>query len=246
MIALREAFSLPPIWREGRSTLEAASLLRDPVWRGDGVPHGDGAPVLLVCGFLAGDDSLGLMARWLKRIGHHPVRSGIRWNVGCLGAAVDRLEQRLEETAVRHGSRVAVVGQSRGGCMARVLAVRRPDLVSRVVTLGSPLRDPLDVHPALWAHVHAVGLLGTLGVPGLFTAGCRSGPCCAAATTEMTAPLPDGVALTSVWSRSDGIVRRRACLDPHADLVEVRASHIGMAAHPDVYRAVAAALGPAA
>lgn len=246
MVALPEALSLPPIWREGRTALETASLLRDPVWRGDGVPHGDGEPVLLVCGFLAGDESLRLMAGWLRRIGHHPVRSGIRWNVACTGAAVDRLEQRLEETAARHGSRVAIVGQSRGGCMARALAVRRPELVSRVVTLGSPLLDPLDVHPAVWAQVHAVGILGTLGVPGLFTSGCKAGPCCAPANAAMTAPLPDGVPLTSVWSRSDGIVRWRACLDPEADLVEVRASHIGMAAHPEVYRAVAGALAPAA
>jgi pimeloyl-ACP methyl ester carboxylesterase len=244
MVALPEALSLPPIWREGRTALETASLFRDPVWWGDGIPHGDGAPALLICGFLAGDDSLRLLAGWLKRIGHRPVRSRIRWNVGCLGTGVDRLEQRLEQTAELHGSRIALVGQSRGGCMARALAVRRPDLVSRVVTLGSPLLDPLAIHPAVWAQVHAVGLLGTLGVPGLFSSGCKAGPCCARANAEVAAPLPDGVALTSVWSRSDGIVRWRACLDPQADLVEVRASHIGMAAHPGVYRAVARALAP--
>ena len=242
MPGLADALSPPPIWREGRTALEAAALFRDPVWRGNGVPHGDGGPVLLVCGFMAGDDSLGLMARWLKRIGHRPVRAGIRWNVACTGAAVDRLEARVEQTAERHGAPVALVGQSRGGCMARALAVRRADLVSRVVTLGAPLLDPLDVHPAVWAQVHAFGLLGTLGVPGLFTSRCKAGPCCAPANAAMTAPLPDGVELTTVWSRSDGIVRWRSCLDPQAEQVEVRASHIGMAAHPDVYRAVARAI----
>jgi pimeloyl-ACP methyl ester carboxylesterase len=242
---LADALSLPPIWREGRTPLEAAALFRDPVWRGNGVPRGDGGPVLLVCGFLAGDNSLGLMARWLKRIGHGPVRAGIRWNVGCTGAAVDRLEERLELTAERHGAPVAIVGQSRGGCMARALGVRRPDLVDRVVTLGAPLLDPLDVHPAVWAQVHAFGLLGSLGVPGLFTSGCRAGPCCATANAAMTAPLADGVQLTTIYSRSDGIVGWRSCVDPQAEQVEVRASHIGMAAHPAVYRAVARAIAPA-
>ena len=37
---------------------ELSALLRDPVFRGRGVPHGDGRPVLLVPGFLSGDWAL--------------------------------------------------------------------------------------------------------------------------------------------------------------------------------------------
>jgi hypothetical protein len=51
------------------------------------------------------------------------------------------------------------------------------------------------------------------------------------------------VGFVSVYSRSDGIVNWRSCLDPVADQhVEVRSSHCGMAVHPGVYRAVADAL----
>ena len=39
-----------------------------------------------------------------------------------------------------------------------------------------------------------------------------------------------------MYSRSDGIVDWRACLDPHAELVEVDSSHCGMSVHPQVYR----------
>ena len=46
-----------------------ASLARDPVGYGVGVPRGDGRPVLMIPGFTAGDWSLGTMARWLGRIG---------------------------------------------------------------------------------------------------------------------------------------------------------------------------------
>ena len=52
----------------------------------------------------------------------------------------------------------------------------------------------------------------------------------------------------SIYSRRDGIVDWRACLDPGAENVEVNASHIGMAAHAGTYEAIAAALrqvGPA-
>ncbi|MDQ5807584.1 MAG: hypothetical protein M3320_02810, partial [Actinomycetota bacterium] len=101
-----------PIWREGRVALESAALRRDPVFRGEGVPHGDGTPVLLVPGFLAGDPSLATMAGWLKRIGHRPCRARMRVNVDCATRALDRLEEEAEALAGRHGRRVAVVGQS--------------------------------------------------------------------------------------------------------------------------------------
>src|SRR5215204_1478494 len=66
----------PPLWREARFGLEAAALLRDPIFRGDGITDGRGRPVLLIPGFLAGDGSLSMMAGWLKRTGYRPRRAG--------------------------------------------------------------------------------------------------------------------------------------------------------------------------
>ena len=87
--------SQPPIWREGRIGLEAAALLRHPIFRGEGMQDAGGRPVLLIPGFLAGDDSLGLMTRWLRRTGHHTRKAGIRSNVDCSEAAAVRLEERV-------------------------------------------------------------------------------------------------------------------------------------------------------
>src|SRR5947208_16949444 len=126
----RSLFALPPIWREGRIGLEAAALMRHPLYRGEGVEHADGQPVMLIPGFLAGDDSLGIMTRWLRRTGHHTRKAGIRSNVACSAVAVERLEERIEELAESSGHRVAIVGQSRGGNLAKVLAVRHPPLAS--------------------------------------------------------------------------------------------------------------------
>ena len=232
----------PPLWREGRVGLEAARLLRDPVFGGRGVADGRGQPVLLIPGFLAGDDSLGLMTRWLRRTGHHTRKAGMRSNVGCSGGAIQVIEERLEELVESRGRRAAVVGQSRGGSFAKVVAHRRPDLVSGIVTLGTPQTDPLAIHPLVRAQLIAVGLLGTLGVPGLFNRGCLNGECCEEFWDLMAKPLPRRVGFVSIYSRSDGIVDWRACLDPGAEHVEVEASHIGMAVNADAYRAIAAAL----
>jgi triacylglycerol lipase len=239
---LPSPFSQPPIWREGRLGLEVASLLRDPVFHGEGVSDGKGQPVLLIPGFLAGDDSLGVMTGWLRRTGHNTRKAGMRFNIDCSEAAVTRLEERVEVMAECREQKVAIVGQSRGGNFARVIAVRRPDLVSGIVTLGSPQLDPLAVHPLVRVPVMAVGALGTLGAPGLFRHSCRAGRCCESFWDDMQADFPSGVGYVSIYSRSDGIVDWHACLDPAADHVEIQASHCGMAVSGQAYRATAEAL----
>lgn len=222
--------------------LELAALLRHPIFRGEGVTDGAGQPVMLIPGFLAGDDSLGLMARWLKGTGHHPSRAGIRMNVACSGAAIERLEVRLEELVRRQGARAAVIGHSRGGSFARVLAHRRPDLVSGVVMLGCAQGEPLAVHPLVGAQIRAVAALGRLRLPGLFSHACLEGDCCRDFWEAFGAPPRRGVGYVSVYSRTDGIVRWEACLDEDIDLVEVQSSHCGMAVHPEVFSVVADSL----
>jgi pimeloyl-ACP methyl ester carboxylesterase len=241
--ALSSLGGRPPLWREARIGLEAAALLRDPIFRGDGMADGRGRPVLLIPGFLAGDGSLTPMARWLKRAGYRPNRAGIVSNVDCAAALMPRLEQRLERLVALQGRPAAIVGQSRGGTLAKVLAHRRPELVSGVIALGSPQIDPLAVHPVVRLQVEAVSRLGSLGAPGLFKRSCLDGDCCASFWEALAGPLADDVPLVSVYSKSDGIVDWRSCLDPDATtLVEIRASHCGMAVSPSAWRAVAKGL----
>ena len=233
---------VPPLWRESRVALEAARLFRSPVWRGDGVPAGNGRPVLLVPGFMAGDGSLGTMTRWLRANGYWTSRAGIRANVGCSQTACERLEQKAEALAERTGDKVAIIGQSRGGVLARVVAYRRPDLVSGIVTLGAPTVSMLKVHPLVLLNVGLVGALGTGRVPGLMSLSCLRGACCEPFRTDLPAEFPAGVGYVSAYSRSDGIVDWHACLDPAAEHVEVHASHCGMAVSEQVYRLLAGAL----
>jgi triacylglycerol lipase len=233
----------PPLWREARIGLEAAALVRDPIFRGDGVADGRGRPVLLIPGFLAGDGSLSMMAGWLKRTGHRPSRAGILSNVNCAGVLMPRLERRLEQLVELQGQPAAIVGQSRGGTLAKVLAHRRPELVCGVVALGSPQVKPLAVHPLVRLQVEAVSRLGSLGAPGLFKRSCLDGECCSSFWDDLARPLPPNVPLVSVYSKSDGVVDWRSCLDPDAtELIEIRASHCGMAVSRSAWRAVADAL----
>jgi triacylglycerol lipase len=194
---------------------------------------------MLIPGFMAGDQSLTRMAVWLRTGGFVLARSGIRWNSGCMESTVESVERRLEAAVERTGKRALVVGQSRGGSIGRALAVLRPDLIDSLVTLGSPLRDQLAVKPRVWPSIATVGVLGTLGVPGLFSLRCMNGDCCARTREAVTAPFPRDIRFVSVYSPSDEVVRWEACLDPAAVQVEVDVSHIGMGMSREVWTAVA-------
>ena len=84
--------------------------------------------------------------------------------------------------------------------------------------------------------------LSRAGVPGLMSEDCVAGACARQSFEESRAPIPRRRGFTAVYSRRDGIVDWRACIDPMAVPVEVSTSHIGMAIDPRVIDHVVAAL----
>jgi pimeloyl-ACP methyl ester carboxylesterase len=222
---------------------EAAALMRHPVWHGEGVPDGRRLPVMLVPGFLAGDPSLTVLKRWLRARNYWTCTSQIRFNVDCTRMAVERLERRLVEFTDRMGRPTAIVGQSRGGIFAKLMAMRQPDRVCGIVTLGSPNVDHLAVNPLVAQQVRLVAALGSAGVPGVFRDDCLEGECAQKLADWLAQPFPAHVPYVSVYSRSDWVVDWRACVDPDADNVELDSSHAGMSVHPRIYKLLGERLG---
>lgn len=220
---------------EARLHLELGRLLLSATWRGEDVPHGEGEPVLLVPGFLAGDLSLAVLYDWLRRIGHRSYRSGIVWNVDCSEAAVRRLARRLEEVADRAGAPVTLVGHSRGGLLSRALAARRPELVRRVVTLGSPLASQLDASVLTLAAVSGARVAQNLARP--HRPHCLTVRCPCAFSADLVAPAAPPV--VAIWTAQDGIVRPSSCRPDDAECHEVRGSHVGLGVNVEVYRRLA-------
>jgi len=208
---------------------EFSSLLRDPVFRGRGVPPGDGRPVLLVPGFLAGDWALRIMEGWLRRIGYGVYLSGILLNIQHSERMLSGLRRKVSEIEKENDARVSLVGHSRGGLLAKVLAQRRPQIVEQVIGLGSPLADWTDL--AALTH-HAVGFVRTanelaygrrLNAEGRFTYDLK------------LAPL---VPTTSIYTRTDDVVNFRSCLRPDIPAMPVWGTHNGLVVNPEVFRLV--------
>ena len=142
------ADEVPPPCRSGSGDGAAGldPLRFSAVYCGTGVPHGAGAPVLLVPGFLASDWYLLEMFHWLRRIGYRPYLSRIGRNADCLDVLVGRLFETIEGARAETGRPVHLIGHSLGGMLARSVALRRPAAVASVITLGSPFRG-IRPHP---------------------------------------------------------------------------------------------------
>jgi triacylglycerol lipase len=199
-------------------------------------------PVVLVPGFLAGDGTLGLMSRHLRGLGYRTYRSTMHANVGCTRAASEALERRIAKIAAKRGRKVTVVGHSLGGLLARGLAGRRPDLIDGIITLGSPILAPGAAHPILLFDLLVVTRLQRAGLGAMMGEDCTSGDCARESWEQSQVPLASEVRFTSVFSRRDGIIDWRSCLDPAAKTVEVATSHLGMAFDPTVLDVVAETL----
>jgi len=206
---------------------ELAALLRDPVFRGRGVRHGDGRSVLLVPGFLSGDWSLTVMQGWLERIGYKPYMSGINLNVRASEHVLAGLRRRLAEVQATDPSRVTIIGHSRGGLLGKVLAQRRPDAVEQVITLGSPLADQSDITRLTQAAVGVVRAANEIG----FGLRLRS-----EGRFAYDLPQPPVVPTTSIYTRSDDVVNFRSCIRPDIPSIAVWGSHNGLVINPEVYR----------
>jgi triacylglycerol lipase len=234
------AFHLPTT-RESRETTARETVERHPVWAEPPL-DAHGLPVVLVGGLAGTAGQLRLLEEWLTRLNCHVRIAATGSGVDCGERTVARVTEQVTALVEERGQRCLLIGHSRGGQFARVIGVRRPELVQGLVVLGCPLNRMLGVHPRLKAEVALLGLAGTLGLPGLLRPSCLWGVCCRRLRDDLETPFPDGVPFLSLFSKQDRTVAWRNSLDPGARHREVSATHSGLLTAPDVYEAIAAEL----
>ncbi len=209
---------------EGRAVFEwAAWGLSWPLLKRT-APRGDGHPVMVFPGLVAGDSSTWPMRRFLDELGYasYPWEQGL--NVGPRPDVVRRLVDRLHQIEDRHGESVSLIGWSLGGAMARALAAQHEAKVRSVITLGSPLQGNPRAN-------HAWRLFE-------FVSGFRVDDPELHAQRELLPQVPT----TAILSRSDGVVAWQTSLaeeHPLFESIQVPASHLGMGANPLVLWAIA-------
>jgi len=124
------------------------------------------------------------------------------------------------------GRKVSIVGWSLGGIYARDLALQLPDMVRSVITLGSPFASDIRATNATRLYELVSGE-SVDDIPDIREA--------------IAGDLP--VPVTSIYSRTDGVVNWRTSLlrpSATAENIEVHlASHIGLGVNPAAFWAMA-------
>lgn len=182
---------------------------------------GKGRPVMVIPGLLASDRSTVVMRRMLKAHGFRAYGWGLGVNAGVRTDLLERAEEQLEHAA-RKG-KVTLIGWSLGGLYAREIAKRRPELVERVLTLGSPFSGDIRANNA-WRLYEMVNDHKVDNPP-------------IDARVHEKPPVPT----IALWSRRDGIVAP-ACARGRPEecdrAIEVDCTHIGFMAEPCALNAV--------
>ena len=189
------------------------------------LPRGAGEPVLVLPGFGFGDASTWMLRTYLRRLGYDARGWGLGINAGHVPSLLPVAVRLVEVLSAERRQRVRLIGWSLGGYLGREAARERPELVSSVIMLGSPVVGGPK-------YTVAAGLLRRRGVD------------LDAIEVEVAErnmrPLP--VPIISIYSRADGVVAWEACIDvtsARAENIEVRASHVGLGFSPDVYAIIA-------
>jgi triacylglycerol lipase len=233
-------------WTEALFGAEILILHATPVYYGLGVPHGDGAAVIIIPGFLGTDLYLTELHAWLGRIGYRPYFSGIGLNAECPNLLIQRrLNQTIDKALAETRRQVHLIGHSLGGVIARSAAGQRSKDVASVITLAAPIRGTV-AHRGVLNAAEAVRLRileehGPSVLPD-----CYTGRCTCNFLGSLRRKIPDAMLETAIYTRQDGIVDWRYCMtmDPQKD-VEIPGTHIGMAFNPAAYAVVAERLAKA-
>ena len=101
--------------------------------------EGKGQPVMLIPGLGAGPGSMAMIRRYLRKRQFRTWDWAQGRNGGDVQSVLPHVAERLETLVKELDRPFALVGWSLGGFIAREVARDRPDLVSRVVTIGSPV-----------------------------------------------------------------------------------------------------------
>ena len=110
---------------------------------------GKGQVVMVVPGLLSSDHSTYILRKFL-------IKKGFRvygWQLGINLGRMDKLPElitKIEFISTRHHQKVILIGWSMGGLFSREVCHQTPDLISKVITLGSPFADVHAPNNARW------------------------------------------------------------------------------------------------
>lgn len=187
---------------------------------------GDGHPVMVLPGFMSSEVSTNSLREYIANQGYDVYDWGMGRNLGKL-EFLDPLMARVEEIYYKTGQPISLIGWSLGGVYARQIAKERPKMIRQLITMGSPFSGLAEPNNVSWIYSALNGGKQVKNVNSSFLENL---------------PMPAPVPTTAIYSKNDGIVAWKNCMEQVEDAthqnVEVRGSHIGMASNFSVLKII--------
>ena len=182
---------------------------------------GDGHAVLVIPGFMASDISTAPIRRLLSHLGYDVHGWELGRNLAYL-KDLEKLSQKIDQLYKSQQKPISLIGWSLGGVYARELAKERPEQIRQVIAMASPFGGIREDNNANWLYDFIHGSNGVDKVAPEWLADL---------------PNPAPVPSTAFYSKQDGIVSWKVCMEKVEDKwhqnIELDTSHIGMGVSPE-------------
>jgi hypothetical protein len=186
--------------------------------------------IIVYPGFLTGNFSTIMMRRYLKSFGHNV----FGWEGGINSGYCRKVDQALEDQFLKISSeneKVVLIGWSLGGIYARELARKYPKKVLKVIAIGSPFGNIMKGTNIRWLY--------------MFISGKKIRDLHPTLLKKLSKPL--AVPFISIYSRQDGVVDFRACIQKGISAhpyfhIEVRGTHLGLPFNLEVFKQITISL----
>ena len=190
-------------------------------------PKGDGRAILLLPGYLTDKYAMRPLQKYLTYLGYQVFDWGQGRNLGqvekYVALEIDNMQSLADANNI---SQFTLIGWSLGGVIAREMARLNPELVTEVVTLGSPITGG-PVYTAPGQRFIKKQQIDIDQLQQKIRERNQMG-------------LPQKV--TSIYSKRDGIVAWQASVDSyndHARNIEVGCTHLAMGISAEVWLHIA-------
>ncbi|MDP5071752.1 MAG: alpha/beta fold hydrolase [Congregibacter sp.] len=188
---------------------------------------GDGRPIMLLPGYGTDERSMRPLGRYLKYLGYDVHDWGLGRNRGDVDEDMVRVGERARKLQdERGGASITLIGWSLGGVVAREAARLFEPHIREVITLGTPIVGG----PKYTVVADQFAKIANINLDEF--------------EREVHERNSIGIRqpLTCIYSRSDGVVGWRACIDTYNDQarnIEVSTSHFGIGVNGSVWKIIA-------
>ncbi|MCZ8156768.1 MAG: hypothetical protein O9264_11645 [Leptospira sp.] len=189
-------------------------------------PKGNGERIIVLPGFATDDIFMLPLRSYLQNLGYAPEGWGLGHNHGDVPVILDLFNEKIRKIYAETKESIILIGWSLGGYIARESARDNQNIVTKVITLGSPV----------------IGGPKYTSIADIYSKKQKIDIDQLEKEIDERFENPINIPIYSIYSKEDNVVSWQACIDsysPNVTNYEVDSTHIGLIVNSEVYGLIA-------